>query len=189
MATEAVTLQSLRRCEDQPRPAGKETKPPDWSDRTKPAQIGESNQIKAPAEKKNPREKQPPPAAIDHAVKCENKQRDRVNKMIKDGFVPDIQRATQFESRFQAVRSECSERDGQEAERGCNPKQRNRHFAISSEFGASPTAFLDRSMLIAGVGESFSHRKSFRRRREPLLRESLVPAQVSTDTRQELRQC
>src|SRR5205814_698366 len=86
--------------------------------------------------------------------------------MIKDGFVPDIQHAPQFESRFQTVRSERSERYGQKTKCGCNPKQRNRHFAISSDFGASPTAFSDRPMLIVGFAESFSCKKSFHQRRK-----------------------
>src|SRR2546430_10495575 len=55
---------------------------------------------------------------------------------------------------------------------------------ISSDLDASPTASSDRSTLIVGSGESFSHRKLFQLLQGPLLRQNLVPVRVSTDRRQ-----
>src|SRR5436190_15159602 len=129
MATGAVALQLLGRHDDQPRPAGEEAEAAEGSDSTEPAQICERQQIETSAEKKNPRKEQPPGTAIDVPVKRENEQRDRMNEMIKDGVVPDGQHSRQFESRFQTVRSERSQRYGQKAQRGCNPNKQNRHTA------------------------------------------------------------
>jgi len=119
-----VALHSFRRREDQPRPTGEETEAAEGSDRAEPVPRlrDQRHQIETSAEKDNPGKEQPPRAAIDRAGKRENEQRDRVNEMIKNRFVPDIQHATQFESRFQTVRSERSQRYCQKTERGCNPK-------------------------------------------------------------------
>src|SRR5262249_50787539 len=105
-----VALQSLRRREYQPRPAGEKAEATQGSDRTEPVPRlrDQRQQIETSAEKKNPRKEQPPGTAIDVPVKRQNEQRDRMNEMIKDSFVPDIQHAMHFESRFQTVRSERS---------------------------------------------------------------------------------
>src|SRR6266487_5576379 len=89
---------SLRRHDDQPRPASKETKATNRSNKAKPAQICQRHEIQAPAEKEDPGKEQPPRAAINGTEKRENEKRYRMNEMIKDGLVPDIQHAAPFES-------------------------------------------------------------------------------------------
>src|SRR4029077_20043004 len=92
--------QSLRRRDDQPRPASKETKATNRSNNAKPVPRlrDQRHEIQAPAEKQDPRKQQPPRAAINGTEKRENEQRDRVNEMIKNGLVPGIQHAAPFES-------------------------------------------------------------------------------------------
>ena len=100
MATEAVALQLSRRRDDQPRPAGKETKAAQGSDKTEPVRRlpDQRHDIQAPAKKENPGQQHPPCAAIDGAVKREHQQRDRVNEVIEDRLVLDIQHAAHFET-------------------------------------------------------------------------------------------
>src|SRR2546430_2362792 len=131
MATGAVALQLLGRHDDQPCPAGEEAEAAEGSDSTEPVRRlpDQRHQIQASAEKKNSGKKQPPSAATDGSDERESEQSDGVNKMIKDSLVPDIQHAVQLQSRFQAVRSERSQRYGQETKRSRNSNKQNRHTA------------------------------------------------------------
>ena len=92
-----TTVTQLPRRDDEPRPACKETEATERSNSTEPSKVSQRHEIQASAEKKDPCKKQPPRAAIDCTVKRENEQRDRVNKMIKDRLVPDIEHAMSFE--------------------------------------------------------------------------------------------
>jgi len=56
--------------------------------------------IQTSTEQRNPGEKQPPRTAVRGSAKREYEQRDRVNEMIKDSLVPDIDQAVSLESRL-----------------------------------------------------------------------------------------
>src|SRR5439155_2526015 len=58
-ATVAVSLQSLRRCEEQPCPTRKETKTAHRSNRPQPTEICECKQIQAPAKQHYPGKQEP----------------------------------------------------------------------------------------------------------------------------------
>jgi hypothetical protein len=92
-----TTVTQLPRRDDQPRPACKETKATQGGNSTEPAQVCQRHNVKAPAEKEDPGEEQPPRAAVRCAVKRKREQRDRVNEMIKDRLVPGIEHAVSLE--------------------------------------------------------------------------------------------
>src|SRR5204862_5877108 len=98
---------------NQPRPTREETQTAQRRDRAQPTNIRQRHHIQTSAEQQNPDKKQPPRTAIGRSEKRQHKKRDRVNEMIKDSLVPDIDQAVSLESRLQPVRAKRTEADRQ----------------------------------------------------------------------------
>jgi len=96
----SVEMDSFRRGNHQPCPAGQKTETAKRRDRAQCARIRQSHRVQTPAENNYPREKQPPRAAICRSNEREHEQRDRVNEMIKHRLIPNVDHIVRLERRL-----------------------------------------------------------------------------------------
>ena len=103
---------------DEPGPAGKKAEAADRRDGAEPANIRQRQRLETAAEKDVATRDQKIRDPIPGAVQCEKEERQRVQKMIQNGFVPDVEHSVALQRRFQSMRAECAEPDGQQTKGG-----------------------------------------------------------------------
>jgi len=116
-----------RRPNHEARPAGQKTKATQRRDGTEPFYIREGEEIKAAAEEYNSGDEQAGRGPSRARPGREHEKNDGVDEVIQNGGFPDCGCLVTLERSFQSVRTECSERDREQAERGCEAKDGDVH--------------------------------------------------------------
>ena len=116
-----------RRPNHEAEPAGEKTKATQRRDRTEPFYIRKGEEIKAAAEEHNPGDEQAGCGPARDRLRCEHEKNDGVDEVIQNGGFPDGGCAVSLERSFQSMRTERSQRDREETERGREAKDGEVH--------------------------------------------------------------
>lgn len=122
-------MQLFWRRKEEPCPPGEETEAAYGSNWPQPVPrlLDKSKQIQAPAKQQYSSQQQPACAAIHAPAQSKRKKSDRVDELVKDSLIPNLDHSARFESRSQAVRAKRSQCDRQETKRSRDSKKQHRH--------------------------------------------------------------
>src|SRR5262249_46556098 len=93
------------------------------------------------AEKDDSRSDQKIGDPVARGVKGKNDQRNGVNKVVQDGFIPDIDHPMAFQGSLKRVCTECSETDCEKAKSGCYSKKHNGHGLLDHDSRSNGQSF------------------------------------------------
>ena len=108
-------------------PAAEKTKAAERRDRAEPFYIRKGEEVKAAAEEHNPGDEQAGRGPARARLRCKHEKNDGVDEVIQNGGFPDGGCAVSLEPSFQSMRTERSQREREEPERGREAKDGDVH--------------------------------------------------------------